>query len=873
MKVKKLLTLLILSGVLAACAVGVKPSSSSDAGNSSQQQSSQSSASNESSESKADSSDSSVDSSSSSADSSSSSSSSQQQGPTLASISLAGPTKTDYLIGEELDLTGLVVTAVYSDETSNPVAEGYEVSEVDMDTVGPKTVTVTYEGKTATFTINVAKPTAWSAEVIAACEENLHGYVPTFFYGPDLGLGDLVWQTQSGYVFAFGDALEAAGEGEDSPLKPVADILIADGFVAVAEPDPENQKYSYTLMKEVVVEEATRYVQAKIATTNAKGAFVAAGDFYLELCDPYYYSWADTGLEATLKAYFETEDDIPDLPAGALYSKYDLSNYTAMYLQYQMPSVPVFVLCSGEYALGVAAAFQNANPAWFVFGNEEEGFTAISPSENLRIDGSYSVKNGELTLVFSEPDELPENVSYVAGLINVSGYQFDVTDSGIYYYQDKAELKGEEKSLADLFARFEGLLTANNALEQKGTKDVKEDDISASYYNFEKAIKVVLEVEEETDAESGEKSYEVEVVVLDYEEVPANVKAIAAAMDIDEFDLTNGTYGWFYQDTSLAKDASDEDMQNAILGYAVGLMTAAELEMEALEQEPESDGQGGWYIEFANQSKKVELWCFKNTNENKEVTSIILQVEISDYEVPQSALKDALATALGITFKWSNTDQDFWYNGHISLEEGQTYKSIVNSFENALVGIEEEAEELTHTEAGSYYVSTWYCQEGAFDFQCWVYDPGEDGEVGTADDDIVTLVRFYLFDQNLPLMINVIALELGAKAQVAEGQYYCLVDTWYFYGSPYYTAGFTAAMMANYGSMIFDSVAGQLSGFNVSVPVAADPETNVYSATYFNETTGYTIYMYMPYDAKGQTTGVVAVIIPPQAPAAGGEGE
>ena len=73
---------------------------------------------------------------------------------TLESITVSGPTKTEYEIDDELDLTGLVVTAHYSDG-SEAAVEDYEVSGFDSSTAGEKTITVTYQDKTTTFTVNV----------------------------------------------------------------------------------------------------------------------------------------------------------------------------------------------------------------------------------------------------------------------------------------------------------------------------------------------------------------------------------------------------------------------------------------------------------------------------------------------------------------------------------------------------------------------------------------------------------------------------------------------------------------------------------------------------------------------------------------------
>jgi len=69
------------------------------------------------------------------------------------------PAKTEYITKDTaLDLTGMVVTATLSDNTTKTVTD-YSTSVPDFSTGGEKTVTVTYEGKTATFTVTVkAKP-------------------------------------------------------------------------------------------------------------------------------------------------------------------------------------------------------------------------------------------------------------------------------------------------------------------------------------------------------------------------------------------------------------------------------------------------------------------------------------------------------------------------------------------------------------------------------------------------------------------------------------------------------------------------------------------------------------------------------------------
>ena len=74
----------------------------------------------------------------------------------LESIKVTEPDKTEYVEGEELDPTGMTVTAVYSDGREVPVdLKDVKVDGYDKDQVGTQTITVTYEGKEAAFTVTV----------------------------------------------------------------------------------------------------------------------------------------------------------------------------------------------------------------------------------------------------------------------------------------------------------------------------------------------------------------------------------------------------------------------------------------------------------------------------------------------------------------------------------------------------------------------------------------------------------------------------------------------------------------------------------------------------------------------------------------------
>lgn len=64
------------------------------------------------------------------------------------------PDKTAYRINGEFDPSGLVVSAVYSDDTKTAISD-YEISSPDMSQIGKQTVTVTYEKFSATFEIEI----------------------------------------------------------------------------------------------------------------------------------------------------------------------------------------------------------------------------------------------------------------------------------------------------------------------------------------------------------------------------------------------------------------------------------------------------------------------------------------------------------------------------------------------------------------------------------------------------------------------------------------------------------------------------------------------------------------------------------------------
>ncbi len=81
--------------------------------------------------------------------------------PELTQIRVkTNPTKTKYIKGEQLDLSGLVILATYSNGLTQDVTEGYESDPAEgtiLETIGRQKVTITYEGKTTQFTVIVSE--------------------------------------------------------------------------------------------------------------------------------------------------------------------------------------------------------------------------------------------------------------------------------------------------------------------------------------------------------------------------------------------------------------------------------------------------------------------------------------------------------------------------------------------------------------------------------------------------------------------------------------------------------------------------------------------------------------------------------------------
>lgn len=74
----------------------------------------------------------------------------------LSSLTVeSNPSDTSYYVGETLDTSGLTLKAKYNNYTTKTIASGFECSPTELSSAGTQKITVTYEGQSTSFDVNV----------------------------------------------------------------------------------------------------------------------------------------------------------------------------------------------------------------------------------------------------------------------------------------------------------------------------------------------------------------------------------------------------------------------------------------------------------------------------------------------------------------------------------------------------------------------------------------------------------------------------------------------------------------------------------------------------------------------------------------------
>ena len=355
--------------------------------------------------------------SSSSASSSSSSSSSSSVAPTLSGITLdTTNVKKSYIQGEALDLTGLVVTANYSDNTSEAVTN-YTTNPANgtaLNNTGAIPVTVAYGRFTNFFNVIVTKApkSAWTEQEAKLMSDVLYGEVL-----PYTGFEE----SKVNYNEQYNAIVILGGTASEAAFESYARALSFNGYVLVNASE-------MIFEKSVQTEAGKRFVQVTLMDNKGQFAVVAL--------DPYYYAFPTDFATYAADHYFTSKAVLPAIQADY----YELvENQSAV-------GIIAYMSATTDDA-GYSEILTNAG--WAVQSEKVNGnYLAVAPDGAYMIAYVYNSQYGALLISYSPVNFWNEaaikaffakyNGTYVdLPALDIVGaaYYFSEADTNEYFYQ------------------------------------------------------------------------------------------------------------------------------------------------------------------------------------------------------------------------------------------------------------------------------------------------------------------------------------------------------------------------------------------------------------------------------------------------------
>lgn len=163
--------------------------------------------------------------------------------PTLAGIAVKTlPAKTSYVVGDELQPSGLELTLTYSDDSTKTVAyvgaaDEFAFSPTAFSAAGTIEVTVTYAGMTTTFEVTVSEPKP-TPDPVEEARKNLQEVIEN---NSGLAEDDYTAESWAAYAEALANAqaaLDDEGTTADELNTAADELLAAVAGLKGAEPDP-----------------------------------------------------------------------------------------------------------------------------------------------------------------------------------------------------------------------------------------------------------------------------------------------------------------------------------------------------------------------------------------------------------------------------------------------------------------------------------------------------------------------------------------------------------------------------------------------------------------------------------------------------------
>ncbi|MBP3731787.1 MAG: bacterial Ig-like domain-containing protein [Bacilli bacterium] len=419
---------------------------------------------------------------SSSLPSSSSSSSSSSVAPTLTGITLdTTNVKKTYIQGEALDLTGLVVTAKYSDNTTEAVTN-YTTNPANgaaLNNTGAIPVTVAYGRFTDSFNVIVTKApkAAWTEEEAKLMSDHLYGEVLPY---TGFEASQVVYNEQYKAVVIIGGTIT------DETLESYARALSFNGYILVSTTE-------LVFEKSVQTDAGKRIVQVSIMDNKGQLAIVAM--------DPYYYAFPTDFANYVADKYFTSKDAVPAIQAD--------------YYQLIEGNDGIAIVCYMDATTddaGYSDILTTAN--WTVLGKDEhELYSAVSPDSAYMISYEYSAQNGALLIVFRPVNFFNDapikaffakyNGTYVElPALNIPNgqYYFEEADTNEYFFE-KGEIDMVVAFLTIYGGAAEDAKNYMTTLQEAGFKVLNSNDS----YSATKAVegKGLFRLDYSYDPEKG----------------------------------------------------------------------------------------------------------------------------------------------------------------------------------------------------------------------------------------------------------------------------------------------------------------------------------------------------------------------------------
>ena len=252
----------------------------------------------------------------------------------LLSISVSGQFKSEYDIGEAFDPTGVVVTAAYDDGSTQDVSSQASFSGFDSSQAGECTVSVSFEGQSAEFTVSVAK-LSWFASEKALFDEHLHGIELPFF--PVEGATVVESATSAGTL----NILDGNGENLAVSGTTVSDYAAlfsaADGWEDVSS---DYSAYSsaeagsfWVFERSTQTSEGMRRISVQFFGHNGS-KYALSGDFYLYASDPFSYEFPSALIAEEFEYYGMEPFAIPTPDAEDMYFEFYPDSNNDLYYMY-----------------------------------------------------------------------------------------------------------------------------------------------------------------------------------------------------------------------------------------------------------------------------------------------------------------------------------------------------------------------------------------------------------------------------------------------------------------------------------------------------------------------------------------------------------